>query len=140
MVTTYSLEYLKNTLHLPSTTGFTLLAVLLYFPLLNTRSWPLMLLAMVADYIAFGVLAAIFAEPYPTQLRYSGHASAYTFTNLPGGSPTPFVAALLLDWMGSPWSIAGLLAAAYVLSLVLIACTPETKDVDFHGTTGPAHE
>ncbi|MFI0820807.1 hypothetical protein ACH4TX_32400 [Streptomyces sp. NPDC021098] len=51
-----------------------------------------------------------------------------------GGSPKPFVAALLLDWTGSPWSIAGLLAAAYVLSLVLIARTPETKDVDFHGT------
>jgi len=34
---------------------------------------------------------------------------------------------MLLDWTGSPWSIAGLLAAAYVLSLVLIAYTPETK-------------
>ncbi|GAA4013293.1 MFS transporter [Streptomyces plumbiresistens] len=174
MVTTYSLEYLKNTLGLSSTTGFTLvlvanllgmagvplggwladrygrkpvlltfaaitlLGVLVYFPLLNTRSWPLMLLAMVvtlvADYIEFGVLAALFAEPYPTELRYSGHASAYTFANLLGGSPTPFVAALLLDWTGSPWSIAGLLAAAYVLSLILIARTPETKDVDFHGT------
>ncbi|MEV7391558.1 MULTISPECIES: MFS transporter [unclassified Streptomyces] len=174
MVTTYTLEYLKNTLGLPSTTGFTLVlvanllgmagvplgglladrygrkpvlftfaaitlvGVLVYFPLLNTRSWPLMLLAMmvtlVADYIEFGVLAALFAEPYPTELRYSGHASAYTFTNLLGGSPTPFVAALLLDWTGSPWSIAGLLAAAYVLSLVLIVRTPETKDVDFHGT------
>jgi MFS family permease len=178
MVTTYSLEYLKNTLHLPTSTGFTLvlvanllgvaavplggwladrygrkpvlfvfagitlLGVLAFFPLLNTKSWHLMLLAnvitLVADYIEFGALAAIFAEPYPTELRYSGHAAAYTFTNLVGGSPTPFVAALLLDWTGSPWSIAGLLAGAYVLSLILIARTPETKDVDFHGPAVPA--
>ncbi|MBO4257304.1 hypothetical protein [Streptomyces griseorubiginosus] len=56
MATTYSLEYLKNTLHLPSTTGFT---------------------------------------PVPV-------------ANPIGGSPTPFVAAFLLDRTGSPWGIAGL--------------------------------
>lgn len=57
-----------------------------YAPPGRRAPWPLMLLAMVltlvADYVEFGVLAAIFAEPYPKQSRYSGHASAYTFTNL----------------------------------------------------------
>jgi MFS family permease len=116
--------------------AISLVGTLVYFPLLDTRSWPLMLLAnvvtLVSDYIEFGVLAALFAEPFPTSLRLSGHAAAYTLTNMIGGSPTPLIAAVLLAWTGTPWSIALVLAAAYAVSLVLIARTPETRDVDFH--------
>jgi MFS family permease len=113
-----------------------LVGALAYFPLLDTEVWPLMLaanvLTLVSQYIEFGALAAIFAEPFPTPVRYSGHASAYTLTNLIGGAPTPFVAALLLQVTGTPWSISLLLAAAYILSLIMIRFTPETRNVDFH--------
>ncbi|MEU6131846.1 MFS transporter [Saccharopolyspora sp. NPDC047091] len=115
--------------------ALSLVGTLVYFPLLDTKSWPLMLLAnavaLVSDYVEFGVLAVLFAERFPTPLRFSGHAAVYTLTNMVGGSPTPLVAALLLSVTGSPWSIALLLAAAYAVSLVPIHRTPETRDREF---------
>lgn len=118
-----------------------LIGVLLYFPLLDTRIWPVMLLANLitlgSQYVAFGTAAALFAEPFPTSVRLSGHASVYTLNNLIGGAPTPFVAAYLLTATGTTWSIAGVLAGAYVLSLLMIWRTPETLGINFESGVGP---
>lgn len=112
------------------------IGALAYFPLLNTKVFGLMLFGSILllgfQYFAFGVLAALFAEPFPTHVRYSGHAASYTLTNLVGGAPTPFVAALLLQTTGSTWSIVGLLLAAYLVTLLMIRATPETFKMDFH--------
>jgi MFS family permease len=113
-----------------------LLAAIAFFPLLDTRNFGVMLLGYLwllgSQYFTFGVLAALFAEPFPTHVRYSGHAAAYTLTNLIGGAPTPFVAAFLLQVTHTTWSITALLVAAYLVTLAMIRITPETYRKDFH--------
>ncbi|MEQ3552739.1 MFS transporter [Pseudonocardia nematodicida] len=110
------------------------------FPLLDTRNFALMLLAMVitqgAQLTAVGVMAALFAEPFPVPVRYSGHAAVYTLNNLVAGAPAPLVAAALLALTGSPWSIVALLASMYVVSLALLRSAPETRWLPFRDNFG----
>lgn len=118
-----------------------LVGIIAYFPLLNTQEYPLMLLAMVLTMngqgFAFGALGAVLAEHFPTSVRYSGHAATYTLTNLVGGAATPFIATFLVQSTGTTWSITGIIAAAYCLSLFMIHRTPETRNIDFHDQQDP---
>ncbi|WP_180930606.1 MFS transporter [Streptomyces sp. AJS327] len=101
------------------------------FPLLDTRNTPLMLLAMLlsqgCQFLSVGVMAAFFAEPFPTAVRYSGHAAVYTLNNLIAGSTAPFVAALLLSTTGTTWSVVGVLAVLYGVGIASMATLPETR-------------
>lgn len=112
-----------------------MLGLLVLFPLLDTKSIPLMLLAMVitqgAQLTANGVMAALFAEPFPTSIRYSGHASVYTLNNLLAGGPAPFVAAGLFAATGANWALVALLFTMYVISHTLLTFTPETRWLPF---------
>jgi len=109
--------------------------IILLFPLLGTKSLPLMLLAMLiaqgAQLTAVGVMAALFAEPFPTSIRYSGHASVYTLNNLIAGGTAPFVAAGLFAVTGTNWTLVGLVVGMYVLSLILLTFAPETRWLPF---------
>lgn len=113
-----------------------MVAAVAFFPLLNTKNFGLMLVAYLwllgSQNFSFGVLAALFAEPFPTHVRYSGHAAAYSLTNLVGGAPTPFIAAFLLQLTGTTWSITALLVVAFCITLAMIKITPETYRKDFH--------
>ncbi|MGW2198356.1 MFS transporter, partial [Streptosporangium sp. NPDC001682] len=101
------------------------------FPLLDTKSIPVMLLAMLigqgSQFMSAGVMAAFFAEPFPTAVRYSGHATVYTMNNLIAGSTAPFAAALLLSSTGTTWSIVGVLVALYAVGIVSLITLPETR-------------
>ncbi|SCL21766.1 Predicted arabinose efflux permease, MFS family [Micromonospora pallida] len=116
------------------------------FPLLDTRNIPVMLLAMLvsqgSQFMSAGVLAAFFAEPFPTAVRYSGHATVYTLNNLIAGSTAPFAAALLLSSTGTTWSIVGVLVGLYVVGIAVLATLPETRWLPFadnHHVTTPTH-
>jgi MFS family permease len=114
--------------------ALTIVGILLYFPLMNTRMWGLMLLADVltlgAAHAAGAVRATMSAELFPTQIRTAAHAGATTVGMLIGGSLTPLGATALLHWTGTPWSIAGLLAIGYGISLALLRFLPETVHTD----------
>jgi MFS family permease len=118
--------------------GVSLVGTLLFFPLIDTAAWPLMLLAflltMGAQHAAGASRAVVLAESFPTEVRYTGHATAFTVGHMLGGSPTPFVATALLHWTGTPWSIAALLAAAIALSLAVLPFIRETVAIDIAGS------
>jgi len=120
-------------------TAITFVGVIVYFPLLNTGSWPIMALTMILTLngqgLAFGALGAVLAEQFPTQIRYSGHAVSYTLINLVGGSATPFIAAWLIGSTGTTWSFVALLVVAFIVSFIMIARTPETRGVSFTTTS-----
>lgn len=111
-----------------------LVGTLAYFPLVDTRSWPLILLASLltigALATAGGARTPLFAEPFPTRMRYSGHATAFTIGNVIGGSPAPFVAAGLMQWTGTTWSITAALAVLLLLALAVLPFIEETVNVD----------
>jgi MFS family permease len=113
----------------------TLVIALSYFPLLDTKNWYVIFLAMAAFVgalqIQSGVQPAFFAEPFPTRVRYSGSAAAYTGSNLLVGGPTPFIAAWLFQHSGGQtWVITAFCVVIILFSLVAIIASPETRHVD----------
>jgi MFS family permease len=116
---------------LTATMCTSLFGSVLLFPLLDTKSLPLMLLAMLisqgSQFMSAGVLAAFFAEPFPTAVRYSGHATVYTLNNMIAGATAPFVAALLLAATGTTWSIVGVLGVLYLVGITTLRTLPETR-------------
>jgi MFS family permease len=115
----------------------TLVMLFLYFRILDTRNFLPMLAAMGA-FLGFtqfqsGIQPVAFAEAFPTRVRYSGSALAYTGANLVAGSPMPVLAVWLLSICdGSPWGVIAVCVAFNVLSLIAIVTAPETRGIDLH--------
>jgi MFS family permease len=122
----------------------TLAMLFVYFPILDTRSFAPMLAAM-GCFLGFtqfqsGIQPVAFAEAFPTQVRYSGSALAYTGANLIAGGPMPVLAVWLFTATGgSPWGIVAVCVVYNLLSLIAIATAPETRGVDLDRVgAGPA--
>jgi MFS family permease len=106
-----------------------------YFPLISTGSIPLIIIAMSifggAIQAQSGILPAYFAEQFPTAVRYSGSALAYTGANLLFAGPTPFVAAWIFDRMDeSSAGITAMCVTVVVASLIALLLSPETRHID----------
>lgn len=113
----------------------TLIAALAFFPLLNTANWLYIGLAVIffvcSMQIQSGVQPAMFAEPFPTSVRYTGSAIAYTGANLVAAGPAPFVASSLQSLGGGQtWPITVYLAGVIIISAIATLVSPETKDLD----------
>jgi MFS family permease len=108
-----------------------------YFTLLDTRNWVLIFLAMGLFVWSIqaqsGVQPAFFAEPFPTSVRYSGSAAAYTGANLLFAGPAPFVAAWLLQHSGGmTWVITAYCMVLIGCSLIALIAGPETRHLDIN--------
>lgn len=72
-----------------------------FFALLDTRSVPLMAIALSVMLIIqgayIGTQPAVFSELFPTSIRYSGASLGNTLATIFGGAPAPFVAAALFN-------------------------------------------
>jgi MFS family permease len=115
----------------------TLVMLFVYFPILDTKSFVPMLMAM-GVFLGFtqfqsGIQPVAFAEAFPTNVRYSGSALAYTGANLVAGSPMPVLAVWLLSLgNGSPWGVVAVCVAFNVISLIAIATASETRGIDMN--------
>ncbi len=120
----------------------TLLLGLVYFQVLNTRELPWMIAAM-GLFLGFtqfqsGIQPVWFAEAFPTNVRYSGSALAYSGANLLTGGPMPVVAVWLLQMFhGSPWAVVAVCGGLNVLSLLMILTGPETRGWDMNRVDAP---
>ncbi len=118
-----------------------LFLLIVYFPLLDLKSFPVMLAAMGA-FLGFtqfqsGIQPVAFAEAFPTNVRYSGSALAYTGANLIAGGPMPVLAAWLVGAAnGSPWGVVALCLGWNLISLIMILTAPETLGVDMRRIEG----
>jgi MFS family permease len=115
----------------------TLLILFVYFAILDTKSFVPML-AIMGLFLGFtqfqsGIQPVAFAEAFPTNVRYSGSALAYTGANLLAGGPMPVLAVWLLSICdGSPWGVVAVCVAFNLLSLVMILIGPDTRGVDMN--------
>ncbi|MFB7225778.1 MFS transporter [Streptomyces sp. NPDC056227] len=77
----------------------TLLAALVFFPLADLGSFPIALaivaFALVSAQFGNAGQGALFAEAFPTHMRYTGSALALTGANLVFAAPAPFLASWL---------------------------------------------
>jgi MFS family permease len=121
----------------------TLVMLFVYFQILDTRSFVPMLLAM-GCFLGFtqfqsGIQPVAFAEAFPTNVRYSGSALAYTGANLVAGGPMPVLAVWLFAICdGSPWGIVAVCVAYNVISLIAILTARETLGIDMNRVDAPA--
>src|SRR5439155_12642254 len=76
-----------------------------YFGLLNTKTAGLVLLGIVLSLvfhdIQYGPQAALIAESFGTNLRYSGAGIGYQLASVVAGGPAPLIAAAILEHTGS---------------------------------------
>jgi metabolite-proton symporter len=102
-----------------------------YFLLLDSRSEPLVVLAIVISLIPhdmqYGPQAALIAETFTTRLRYSGAGLGYQLASVVAGGPAPLLAAYLLHTFNSSLPIALYIVAGAVVGLIATALLPEPQ-------------
>ena len=100
-----------------------------YFGLLNTKvSW-LALLAIVVSLIfhdmQYGPQAALIAESFDTNVRYSGASLGYQSASIIAGGPAPLIAAAILAATGNSTWISWYIVGCAVLSMIALLAMPK---------------
>jgi MFS family permease len=94
----------------------------IFFPLLDTGSVPLIGVALVGMLVIqgayIGTQPAFFAELFPTSVRYSGASLSNTLGTILGGAPAPFAAAALFGMTGTSWPVGAYLVILSAVSWV----------------------
>jgi hypothetical protein len=101
-----------------------------FFPLLDTRSVPIIALALVVMLLLqgayIGTQPAVFAALFPPALRYSGASLSNTLGTIVGGAPAPFIAAALYGASGSSSAVGLYITAVAALSWLSVLGLRET--------------
>jgi metabolite-proton symporter len=102
-----------------------------YFQLLDTRSLPLVFLAIVLSNpiqdLQYGPQAAFIAESFPASVRYSGSSLGYQLASITAGGPAPIIATLLLKEYGTSNAIAWYISICSVISLICVFLLKEHR-------------
>ncbi|SDJ95711.1 metabolite-proton symporter [Nonomuraea maritima] len=118
--------------------------VFAFFPLLDTRSFPLIALAAIVALVThaamYGPQAAFIAELFSTRLRYSGASMGYQVAGIVGGALAPIIALQLFEAFRSTVAVSLYVVAALVVTSVGLAIAPETRDLDISATPAGAPE
>jgi MFS family permease len=105
-----------------------------YFGLLNTREAGLVLLAIVLSLVfhdmQYGPQAALIAESFGANVRYSGAGLGYQLASVIAGGPAPLIAAAILKNTGSSTGIAWYIVGCAVISLIALALMPRRATAD----------
>ena len=112
-----------------------------YFLLLNTGVGLLVLLAIVLSLVfhdmQYGPQAALIAEVFGTNVRYSGAGLGYQLASVIAGGPAPLIAAYILNATGSSTGIAVYIVICCVVSLVALVLMPGRAEIERRlATTG----
>lgn len=111
------------------------------FPLIETRSLLGITLAIGVGLcivcVSYGPLAAMFAELFPTQVRYSAVSLAYQISSIIGGGFGPIIASAIHERYRSNFAISLFIAAACAVSLVCASRLRETRGTDFDARNVP---
>ena len=95
-----------------------------YYAMLNSRIAGLVLLAIVLSLIVhdiqYGPQAALIAETFGANLRYSGAGIGYQLASVIAGGPAPLIAAAILNKTGSSIWISWYIIGCCVLSMIAL--------------------
>jgi MFS family permease len=82
--------------------------------------------------LSYGPQAALYAEMFPANVRYSGVSIGYALGAILGGAFAPMIAEALLTATGNSWTIGVYIAIAALISLAAVSVVKETKGTDLH--------
>jgi metabolite-proton symporter len=103
-----------------------------YFGLLNTKESALVLIAIVVSLIMhdiqYGPQAALIAESFGTNLRYSGAGIGYQLASVIAGGPAPLIAAAILNRTGSSTWISVYIIGCCALASVALWLMPRRRE------------
>ena len=101
-----------------------------FFKLLDTGAFPMMLLAIavgsIFNDVMYGPQAAMMAELFDTEFRYSGASLGYQIGAIFGGGFAPIIATALYASYGTPMAVSGYMAVLCAVSLVSVLLLAET--------------
>lgn len=107
---------------------------LIFFPLIDTKSIPLIALSLSGMLLLQGAYvgpqAAVFAELFTTAVRYSGASLSLTLGTIVGGAPAPFIATALFGVTGSSWPVTAYATAIALVSWLCVLGLEETYRLD----------
>jgi metabolite-proton symporter len=110
---------------------------LVFFPLADTRSWPLLALSLIVMLALHGTYLgpqpAVFSELFGTTVRYSGSSVSVQLGTILGGGLVPFVATALYAAAGSSWPLTAYIVGLSVFSLLCVLGLRETYQRDLSG-------
>lgn len=103
------------------------------FPLVETRSFPLILLGVCVGQFAVGALfgpgTALLAEAFPPSMRYSGSSLGNQLANVLGAGLAPFIMVSLLAATHTTVSVSAYMALSSVVSLIAVGLIrPATEE------------
>jgi len=105
-----------------------------FFPLIDTRSFAAVTLAVTVGLILHGAMygpqAAFFSELFATRMRYSGVSIGSQLASIVAGALAPLIAVALLDTYRSAFPIMLYVAGAAVLTLITVYVSRETRGRD----------
>jgi MFS family permease len=103
-----------------------------YFGLLNTKEAALVLIAIVVSLIChdiqYGPQAALIAESFGTNLRYSGAGIGYQLASVIAGGPAPLIAAAILSHTGSSTWISIYIIGCCAVAAVALWLMPRRRE------------
>ena len=110
--------------------------VFVFFALLDTGRFPLIVLAVVVALIfhaaMYGPQAAFIAEMFPTKIRYTGASMGYQLAGIFGGALAPIISVALLDRYDTSLVVSLYVVAVLTLTTVCVLLAPETSQIDLH--------
>jgi MFS family permease len=109
----------------------------IYFEMLNTRSLPVIFLAIVLSLIPhdmmYGPQAALIAESFTGRLRYSGASLGYQLASVIAGGPAPRIATWLFVKYNSAYAVVAYIFVCAVLTLIATAMMKDYTGKDIEG-------
>jgi len=115
-----------------------------FFGLLNTKSFPELVLAVTVGLIFHSAMyapqAAFFSELFATRMRYSGASIGAQFASVAAGAPAPLIAVALLKSYGDSTPISLYVTLAAVVTVVALLFARETRGRDLADVTGESGE
>ncbi|KOX13846.1 MFS transporter [Nocardiopsis sp. NRRL B-16309] len=82
--------------------------------------------------LSYGPQAALYAEMFPAEVRYSGVSIGYALGAIVGGAFAPMIAELLLTSFDASWTIGAYVVAACAVSFVAVSMVKDPRGVDLH--------
>ena len=103
--------------------------------LLTQHTRPFVLAFLVIELVLMGFpfapLGALLPELFPTAVRYTGAASAYSLGGILGGSLAPYIAQRLVSTGGLPW-VGYYITGAGIVSFLAVLAIRETRQTDLN--------
>jgi metabolite-proton symporter len=113
-----------------------------FFALLDTKSFPVMVLAVTVGLVLHGAMygpqAAFFSELFGTRVRYSGASIGYQLASIAAGAVAPLIAVALLDAWGSTVAVSLYLLAMCVITVAAVLLARETRGASLEDETPAA--